>query len=83
MAASLTTGCATAPAEQGEPPAPQQQMSVEQKAYEARVADLVKQDPLFALLTAEIASQRGDTYSATLAYTEARPCQTRRGNQPG
>ncbi|MFN7504530.1 MAG: hypothetical protein ACK5Q1_03115, partial [Limnobacter sp.] len=44
---------------------------MEQKAYEARVADLVKQDPLFALLTAEIASQRGDTYSATLAYTEA------------
>ncbi|WP_370263803.1 tetratricopeptide repeat protein, partial [Limnobacter sp.] len=42
-----------------------------QKAYEARVAQLVKEDPLFALLTAELASQRGDTYSATLAYTEA------------
>lgn len=69
LAASLTTGCATVPAEQGEPA--QQKMSAEQKAYEARVADMVKQDPLFALLTAEIASQRGDTYSATLAYTEA------------
>lgn len=69
LAAILTTGCATVPAEQGEPA--QQKMSAEQKAYEARVADMVKQDPLFALLTAEIASQRGDTYSATLAYTEA------------
>jgi tetratricopeptide (TPR) repeat protein len=61
-------GCATAPAAQT---GAAQDMPPEQKAYEARVAEMVKQDPLFALLTAEIASQRGDIYSATLAYTEA------------
>lgn len=69
LAASLTTGCATVPADQGDPA--RQQMSAERKAYEDQVAYMVKQDPLFALLTAEIASQRGDTYSATLAYSEA------------
>jgi hypothetical protein len=69
LAASALTGCATAPAGQSTQSAP---MSVEQQGpYEARVAEMVKQDPLFALLTAEIASQRGDIYSATLAYTEA------------
>lgn len=68
LAASALAGCATAPAGQATQSAP---MSVEQQAYEARVAEMVKQDPLFALLTAEIASQRGDIYSATLAYTEA------------
>jgi tetratricopeptide (TPR) repeat protein len=61
-------GCATGPAAQT---GAAQDMPPEQKAYEARVAEMVKQDPLFALLTAEIASQRGDIYSATLAYTEA------------
>lgn len=66
---SLTAGCASVSVAQ--PGSGQAQMSKEQKAYEAQVAELVKQDPLFSLLTAEIASQRGDTYSATLAYTEA------------
>lgn len=68
LAVGMLAGCATAPTEQTEPPKP---VSSEQQAYEERVAQLVQQDPLFALLTAEIASQRGDTYSATLAYTEA------------
>jgi Flp pilus assembly protein TadD len=64
----VMAGCATVPADL---PAEQSKASVEQQTYEARVAKLVQQDPLFALLTAEIASQRGDIYSATLAYTEA------------
>lgn len=68
LAASALAGCATAPAGQTTQSAP---IPVEQQAYEAQVAEMVKQDPLFALLTAEIASQRGDIYSATLAYTEA------------
>ncbi|HEX4855173.1 MAG TPA: tetratricopeptide repeat protein, partial [Limnobacter sp.] len=65
----LFAGCTTLSAEQQV--AGQTTMSSEQKAYEAQVAEIVKQDPLFSLLTAEIASQRGDIYSATLAYTEA------------
>lgn len=64
----VVAGCATVPAEL---PADQSKVSVDQQTYEARVAKMVQQDPLFALLTAEIASQRGDIYSATLAYTEA------------
>jgi tetratricopeptide (TPR) repeat protein len=64
----VVAGCATVPAEL---PAQLPRVSAEQQAYEAQVAKMVQQDPLFALLTAEIASQRGDTYSATLAYTEA------------
>lgn len=67
LAASLVGGCATAPA--GNNGA--EQAAADQKAYEARVANMVKQDPLFALMTAELANQRGDTYSAALAYTEA------------
>lgn len=69
LAASALVGCATTPA--GVPTTKSPPLSAEQQAYEAQVAELVKQDPLFALLTAEIASQRGDIYSATLAYTEA------------
>jgi len=69
LAASVLAGCATTAATQSRQP--EQPISAEQQAYEEQVARLVQQDPLFALLTAEIASQRGDTYSATLAYTEA------------
>lgn len=68
LVASVLTGCATAPTQSSQATQP---VSAEQQAYEEQVAKLVQQDPLFALLTAEIASQRGDTYSATLAYTEA------------
>lgn len=68
LATSTLLGCATAPAA---PASAEKEMPPEQQAYEARVAEMVKQDPLFALMTAEIASQRGDIYSATLAYTEA------------
>ncbi|HEX4919066.1 MAG TPA: tetratricopeptide repeat protein [Limnobacter sp.] len=68
----MLAGCATAPATpEGTLANGQRLPELNQKAYEARVAQLVKEDPLFALLTAELASQRGDTYSATLAYTEA------------
>ncbi|HEX4844504.1 MAG TPA: tetratricopeptide repeat protein [Limnobacter sp.] len=68
----MLAGCATAPATpEGTLADGQNLPELNQKAYEARVAQLVKEDPLFALLTAELASQRGDTYSATLAYTEA------------
>ena len=68
LLSGVVAGCATVPAEL---PADQSKVSVDQQTYEARVAKMVQQDPLFALLTAEIASQRGDIYSATLAYTEA------------
>ena len=33
--------------------------------------DMVRRDPLLALMTAELASQRGDFVSANIAYTEA------------
>lgn len=68
LATSALVGCATTPATQTNA---EKEMPPEQQTYEARVAEMVKQDPLFALLTAEIASQRGDIYSAMLAYTEA------------
>lgn len=68
LAAGVMAGCATAPAQQAEA---EPQKPADQQAYEARVAQMVQENPLFALLTAEIASQRGDIYSATLAYTEA------------
>lgn len=67
LLSGVVAGCATFPAEL---PANESKAEVDRQTYEARVAELVKQDPLFALLTAEIASQRGDIYSATLAYTE-------------
>lgn len=57
LAACLITGCASVP--------------TKPTTYEDQVANVVEQNPLFALLSAEIANQRGDTYSATLAYTEA------------
>lgn len=69
LATGVLAGCATAPASRAE--ASEQKTPPGQQAYEARVAQMVQEDPLFALMTAEIASQRGDIYSATLAYTEA------------
>jgi tetratricopeptide (TPR) repeat protein len=73
LSTCLVAGCATVPAEPAPPlpTQPAQPISSEQPSYDARVAEIVKQDPLFALMFAEIASQRGDVYSATLAYTEA------------
>ncbi|HEY1057363.1 MAG TPA: tetratricopeptide repeat protein [Limnobacter sp.] len=69
LMASIVAGCATAPqsTENASTDAP----DGTRQNYQQRVAQLVEQNPLFALLTAEIASQRGDAYSATLAYTEA------------
>lgn len=42
----------------------------EQQA-ESRMREMVRKDPLLALMTAEVASQRGDFVSANIAYTEA------------
>lgn len=42
----------------------------EQQA-ENRMREMVRKDPLLALMTAELASQRGDFVSANIAYTEA------------
>jgi tetratricopeptide (TPR) repeat protein len=42
----------------------------EQQA-ENRMREMVRRDPLLALMSAEIASQRGDFVSANIAYTEA------------
>ncbi|HEX4878990.1 MAG TPA: tetratricopeptide repeat protein [Limnobacter sp.] len=68
----MLAGCASTPVNpEGSLTDGQNLPELNQKAYQARVAQLVKEDPLFALLTAELASQRGDTYSATLAYSEA------------
>lgn len=38
---------------------------------EAQIRELTRRDPVLALMTAEIANQRGDFVSASIAYTEA------------
>ena len=72
--ASIVAGCATSPVEDSGLPvaAPgQSQAQMKREDYQAKVARLVERNPLFALMTAEIAQQRGDAYSAMLAYLEA------------
>lgn len=71
LATAMLTGCTTVQPDQTAQIEPEKEVSAEQQRYEDIVANMVEEDPLFALLTAEIASQRGDIYSATLAYTEA------------
>lgn len=44
---------------------------VTQGEYKAQIQSMVAKDPMFALLAAELAAQRGDNYSAVIAYTEA------------
>lgn len=44
---------------------------VTQGEYKAQIQSMVAKDPMFALLAAELAAQRGDNYSAVIAYNEA------------
>ena len=72
--ASIVAGCATSPVEDSGLPVAtpgQSQAQMKREDYQAKVARLVERNPLFALMTAEIAQQRGDAYSAMLAYLEA------------
>ena len=78
LLSGVVAGCATVPAEL---PADQSKVSVDQQTYEARVAKMVQQDPLFALLTAEIASQRDGGCAADGAAAGAggfQPCHGER-----
>lgn len=68
LAGSIVAGCATGPIDGNND---QAASGDGQDRYREKVAQEVQRDPLFILLTAELANQRGDTYSATLAYTEA------------
>ena len=71
LVASIVAGCTTAPIQKeatgNAPPSTQ--------TPETHLAQLVQENPLFALLTAELAAQRGETRAATLAYTEAAKTQ--------
>ena len=47
------------------------QQSTAPPGLREKISDIVRQDPLFAALAAELAAQKGDLTSATLAYSEA------------
>ncbi|WP_288108211.1 tetratricopeptide repeat protein [Limnobacter sp.] len=70
------SGCASTQGkkpESAQPPAGQSSAKkpVTQGEYKAQIQSMVAKDPMFALLAAELAAQRGDNYSAVIAYTEA------------
>lgn len=54
-----------------QPIAPLPAPALTEQQAENRMREMVRRDPLLALMTAEVASQRGDFVSANIAYTEA------------
>lgn len=71
LAIGILAGCATPTTT----PSASETSQSEQEQYRAQIAAMAERDPLYVLLTAELAQQRGDHYSATLAYTEAAKLQ--------
>lgn len=53
-----------------QPKPPEPSHAVQPPGFQEQMAQLVKNDPLFAAMAAELAAQRGDLNSATIAYLE-------------
>ncbi|MDX1669914.1 MAG: tetratricopeptide repeat protein, partial [Limnobacter sp.] len=71
FAVTVLASCATAPSSDQTGRDSESSATEQDANYQNRMIELVEADPLFAAMAAELAAQKGDLNSSTLAYTEA------------